>query len=110
MLVCVVLSCLFLIALWSPAGKGLTSWLLCLLCFVTFPNVPTPELRTRLAPRNWFNPSSKINFTDRSKAVLLLLIICVIYILCMSCFRVCSLLPCGHCLEMADLLALVCDV
>ena len=24
-LVCVVLSCLFLVALWSPAGKGLTS-------------------------------------------------------------------------------------
>ena len=39
MFVCVVLSCLFLEALWSPAGKGLTSWLSCLLCFVTFPNV-----------------------------------------------------------------------
>ena len=26
---------MFLVALWSPAGKGLTSWLLCLLCFVT---------------------------------------------------------------------------
>ena len=36
------------------------------------------------------------NFTDRSKAVLLLWIICVIYVLCLSCFRVCSLLPCGH--------------
>ena len=23
-------------------------------------------------------------------------IICVIYVLCLSCFRVCSLLPCGH--------------
>ena len=38
--------------------------------------------------------------TDRSKAVLLLLIICVIYVLCLSCFRVCSLLPCGHLLGM----------
>ena len=38
--------------------------------------------------------------TDRSKVVLLLLIICVIYILCLSCFRVCSLLPCGHLLGM----------
>ena len=28
---------------------------------------------------------------DRSKAVLLLWIICVIYVLCLSCFRVCSL-------------------
>ena len=35
MLMCVVLSCLFLVALWSPAGKGLTSWLSCLLYFVT---------------------------------------------------------------------------
>ena len=35
-------------------------------------------------------------FTDRSKAVLLLWIICVIYGLCVSCFRICSLLPCGH--------------
>ena len=35
-------------------------------------------------------------FTDVSKAVLLLWIICVIYVLCLSCFRVCLLLPCGH--------------
>ena len=33
-----MLSCLFLVALWSLAGKGLTSWLLCLLCSVTFSN------------------------------------------------------------------------
>ena len=33
MLVCVVLWCLFLVALWSPAGKGLTSWLLCICHF-----------------------------------------------------------------------------
>ena len=37
-----MLSCLFIAALWSPTGKGLTSWLTCvvcdsLLCFVTFP-------------------------------------------------------------------------
>ena len=37
-------------------------------------------------------------------------IICVIYVLCLSCFRVCSLLPCGHLKGKADLLALVCDV
>ena len=42
--------------------------------------------------------------------VLLLWIICVIYVLCLSCFRVCSLLPCGHLGGRADLLALVCDV
>ena len=36
-----MLSCLFIAALWSPAGKGLTSWLSyiydLILCFVTFP-------------------------------------------------------------------------
>ena len=29
----VILSCLFLAALWPPAGKGLTFWLSCMLCF-----------------------------------------------------------------------------
>ena len=37
----VMLSCLFIAALWSPAGKGLTSWpfLVCddFLCFCHFP-------------------------------------------------------------------------
>ena len=42
--------------------------------------------------------------------VLLLWIICVIRVLCLSCFSVCPLLPCGHLLERADLSALVCDV
>ena len=39
-LVFVMLSCLFIAALWSPAGKGLTSWLLFVMSncdFVTFP-------------------------------------------------------------------------
>ena len=40
MLVCVVLSCLFLAALWSPAGKGLTSWLFYVLCFPVFCRFP----------------------------------------------------------------------
>ena len=59
MLVCVVLSCLCLVGLWSPAGKGLTSLLS---CFVVFLNVSwsTSELRARLAPWNWFMPSRKI--------------------------------------------------
>ena len=35
-------------------------------------------------------------FTDRSNALLLLWIICVIYVLCLPCFCVCSLLHCGH--------------
>ena len=36
----VLLSCLVIAALWSPAGKGLTSWLLFVMSncdFVTFP-------------------------------------------------------------------------
>ena len=39
-LVFVMLSCLFIAALWSPAGTGLTSWLLFVMfncVFVTFP-------------------------------------------------------------------------
>ena len=36
MSVCVVLLCLFLAALWSPAGKELTSWLSCVLFFLVF--------------------------------------------------------------------------
>ena len=49
-------------------------------------------------------------FTDRSKAVLLLWIICVIYVLCLSCFCVCSLLPCGHWLGSSWPLGSVCNV
>ena len=37
-------------------------------------------------------------------------IISVIYVLCLSCFHVCSLLPCGHLKGRTHLLALVCDV
>ena len=40
MLVSVVLSCLFLVAFWSPAGKGLTSWLSCVLCCLVFCHFP----------------------------------------------------------------------
>ena len=40
MLVCVVLLGLFLAALLSPVGKGLTSWLLCVLCFLMVCHVP----------------------------------------------------------------------
>ena len=33
-LVFLMLSLLFVAALWSPAGKGMTSWLLLVMCFV----------------------------------------------------------------------------
>ena len=42
----------------------------------------------RLAPLNRRKPSSKIFFTDRSKAVLLLWIIHVISVVCLLCFCV----------------------
>ena len=54
------------------------------------------ELRVRLVRRERsLSPPVKY-FTGCSKAVLLLWIICVIFLLCLSCFDVCSLLPCGH--------------
>ena len=34
--VVVMLSCLFIASLWPPAGKGLDSWLSCMLCFIVF--------------------------------------------------------------------------
>ena len=36
----VILSCLFLAALWSPVGKVLTSWLSCVLDFLLFCHFP----------------------------------------------------------------------
>ena len=50
------------------------------------------ELRVRLARRET-GPGPPVKyFTDPTKAVLLLWIICVIYVLCLSCFHLCSLL------------------
>ena len=56
------------------------------------------------------SPPEEIYFSDRSKAGLLLWILFVIYVLCLSCFLVCSLQPCGHLLGRAGLLALLCVV
>ena len=58
----------------------------------------TSELRVRLAPWNQFKRSSKTFFltVTRLYNVFLLWIICVYYVLWVSCFRVCSLLPCDH--------------
>ena len=36
----IMLSCLFIAALWSPAGKGLTSWLPGVWCYVLFCHFP----------------------------------------------------------------------
>ena len=87
MLVCILLSCLFLVALWSPAGKGLPSWLSCLLCFVSFPNVSrsTLELRGRLAPWNWFKPSSKIFYWPFQGGTSFVDLLCFCSVLCLLC-------------------------
>ena len=36
----VMFSCLFIVALWSPAEKRLTSWLSCMWCFIVFCHFP----------------------------------------------------------------------
>ena len=42
-----MLSCLFLAALWSPAGKEQTYWLSCLLCFLVFLSLSQVVFRVR---------------------------------------------------------------
>ena len=68
-------------------------------------------VRVRLVPPNMFKRSSNV-FADRTKAVLLLWILCVICASCLSlsyCF-VCCLQPCGHLLgKRLPLGSLVCD-
>ena len=90
---------LFFVALWSPAGKGLTTWLSCVWCFVTFPNVSwsTSESRVRLAPLNWFKPSSKIFYWPFQGGTSFVDLLCFCSVLCLLCFvRVCLYVHCGH--------------
>ena len=58
----------------------------------------TISLRVSQLPRDFLAglKFSENVFTDHSKAVLLMWIICAIYVLYLSCFRIRSLLPCGH--------------
>ena len=39
MFVFVMMYCMFISSLWSPAGKWLKSWLSCVLCFSVFSNL-----------------------------------------------------------------------
>ena len=99
MLVCVVLAFFFLVAFWSPAGKELTSRLSCLFCYATFPNMSwsTLELRVRLAPWNWFKPSSKIFYWPFQGGTSFVDLLCFCSVLCLLCFvRVCLYVLCGH--------------
>ena len=45
--VSVMLSCMFLAALGSPGGKGLTSWLSCVLCFLVLLSLSHIVFRVR---------------------------------------------------------------
>ena len=96
---CVVMSCLFFAALWSPAGKGLTSWLSCVFSFVTFPNVSwsTSESRVRFAPWNWNKPSSKIFYWPFQGGTSFVDLLCFCSVLCLLCLctRV-FICACGH--------------
>ena len=47
------------------------------------------------APWNWLKPPVKYFYLPFQRGTFLW-IICVIYVLCLSCFRICSLVPCGH--------------
>ena len=59
----------------------------------------TSELRVSLAPWNWFKPSSKIFYWPFQGGFSFVDHLCY-FALCLSCFRVCLLLPCGHLLGM----------
>ena len=80
---------LFYVAFWSPAGKGLTSWLQCVFCFVNVPNVlwSTSESRVRLVPWNWFKPSSKIFYWYRpfQGGTSFVDLLCFCSVLCLLC-------------------------
>ena len=69
------------------------------------------KLSVRLALWKQFKPSSKSNFTDHSKVVLLLWILFVIYVSCLCLFSCLFIAPCGQLLRKCwSLGSLVCDV
>ena len=73
--------------------------IVCVVCFVTFPNVSwsTTELRVRLAPWNWFKPSSKIFYWPFQGGTSFVDLLCFCSVFCLLCFvRVCLYVLCGH--------------
>ena len=94
-----MLWCLLLVALLSPDGQGLTSWLSCLLCFVTFPMYHGTHQNKG---RGWrretgLSPPVKcflLTVTMRYffSGSFMLFLSCV----CYAFMRVCVLMPCGH--------------
>ena len=96
-MVYVVMTCLFFVALWSPAGKGLTSWLSCVLCFVTFPKVSWSTSESRVLLRVRIKPSSKIFYWPFQGGTSFVDLLCFCSVLCLLCFvRICLYVLCGH--------------
>ena len=115
MLIYVVLSCLFVATLWTPAGKGLTSWLswFCVLSLSQNMSWSTSESRARL--QGWryetgLSPTVKyVYFIVFSKAILLLWIFYVFFCLVFAMPLCASVYMClvVICRERADLLAIM---
>ena len=91
MMVYVLLSCLFLVALWSPAGKAAV--------FVVFCHFPKCVLVHMRIKGEVGTVKLVKYFTDRSKAVLLLWIFYDFSVLCLLCLCACLFVPCGHLLR-----------
>ena len=112
---------LFICALWSPAGKGLTSWLSFVVSTVslslshwypgsgvvldcidswslhTYLLWSTSELRVRLAPLNRSKPSSKIFYWAFQGGTSFVDLLCfVLSYVCYVFVRVCLYALCGH--------------
>ena len=83
---CIVVSvlCSLVVTCWERADL---SAIVCVLCFVTFPNVSwsTSELRVRLAPWNWFKPSSKIFYWPFQGGTSFVDLLCFCSVLCLLC-------------------------
>ena len=94
MLVCVVLSCLFLVALWSPAGKGPTSLLSCLLCH--FPKCVLVHIRIK-GEVGAVKPSSKIFYRQFQGGTSFVDLLCFfLSCVCYAFVIVCLYMPRGH--------------
>ena len=75
----VMLSCLFIATLWSPAGKGLVTWLSCMLCFIVFLSLSHVVSWVRCATKSY-------RFLIFASLLLLLLTRCLCRTYCINVF------------------------
>ena len=106
---CSRVPCSYVVTCWKRADL----LALVFVVFYTFPNVSwsTSEFRVRLAPWNWFKPSSKIFYWPFQGGTTYVDLLCFFlsyfcYALC-ACVYLCLVVTCW---ERTDLLALVCGV